>query len=649
MAPKPPDHAVKKAKRYRARKVAFAIPFYGTTLKPFQQTHFGRLPPELRERVFIELLATPPQYAGHDLLTDSPRPKKLVHIKASWYHVTGTCRQIYHEAHPLFFASKTYYLASAEEVRSFTRSSYPRRPFRYDTITRLCLKDLVESCALYSKERIDEILSDPTSFLARNRNRQDLEAEKYESIKANVLIPLMSLTNLQTLGLCFRVGEETEHINFLYGLTGLTKGLVEFLDANHWMMRPQNAEDVWNMQYAGFFNADWGLNKDGERIPFLMCDDQQDVADIDSRAPGLREGDERYVEVQLPQPAKQNFAQPHLSPHLYGYESGPFADVARSDHSDMELQVPIEAQPEVPRDPTEEIVRIEAIEIAETSEEISMAEQEPESNRTNQSSVLAVQREASNALPPDSATEEGEDHAVTNSTSEDVSSTEPENVSNLQVEDPPLSRLLGSVTSKAPTENNEDGDFLRSTDEEDIQAQTDTNSREPAPEPVNFPMDNEFYGDSATEEDQVQDPIKEKKKGAIRRTKLKQALSQDKPPLSKILVTPSPYTEEEMESFETGQQLAISKNQEWTRKGFHQSEKPLSPSGRMQEQDSQDSEAANEIKTPEKMTPSPAWSGLPSNSVQVGGAFLLLLLLGILNLRLPIEGPPTTSPGRKDT
>lgn len=657
MAPRRPDYAVKKAGRDGARNVSLAKKSYGTVLKPFHQTHLGRLPPEIREKVFIELLATPPPYAGHDFTTDSSdsklsvkKPEKFVHITASWYQVTRTCRQIYLEAHPLFFASKAYYLASAEELKFFFKAWYPelpilqawcpQRPFHHEIITRLCLKDLVETMDLYSKERLDEIFSDPTSAPARLWSRRNLEGKKWKYIGADVYFPLRYLRNLQTLGLCFLVGEEVEHIDFLYGLTGLKRGLVEFPDAHHWTIRQQDAEDVWNIQYAGFFNADRGLNKDGEKFPLGVWKDQRDIADIDSRAPGLQEGDERYVEVQLSHPAKKTLARPQL----FGYGSAINWDLAASDQNDVEQQIPLEAHPQIPQDLTEGIEATAVATLAETSEEeMDTALPQPKSNQNDQSSVLELQRSTSPDLQLDANTDHGEDHAATNPEGEDVSSTQPEGLSNLQAEDHPLSSSLVSVTNNTSAVIEKDRELLLEIDEEDNQAQTSTNSKNPAPEKVNLQKDDEFYGDSVTEENQVQNTIKEKKKGRTRRTKIKQALSQNKQPLLEISVTRNPYTEEEMESFE---QLAISGKQEPTKKGFHQSEKPV----KTQQQTSKNPREASQTKAPEEARPSPASPNqpvLPSKSVQIGGAFLLFLLLGILSLRLPTERLSTERQERK--
>ena len=637
MAPKIPDGWIKRPIRDSVRTVTLP---YNTVLKPFHQTRLGRLPPELREQIFLELLATPPPYAGHDFAINSSRSKtsprasqKFVHIKESWYHVTRTCRQIYLEAHPLFFASKAYYLASAEDTRLFLKAPWPPI-FRLDTITTLCLKDLVETSARYSKEKIDEILSNPTGSFAGAYTREELEAQTDHQVKADVFISLSDLKNLKTVGLCLAVGEEMEHVDFLFGLTEMRKGLVEFLDQHHWLIRPQDAKDVWNIQYASFINAHFMRDENNDHIPYDVCRIQREVTDIDSRAPGLQEGDKRYVEVQIQRPAEKDSSPTSLYRHwseMY-WESASNVNIVGNLTSH-------EAQLEIPQDMTEAIEAIEATEataLEETSEEdISLHAVDSESNQIDQSSVLVLQRTASPEILLESNTDEEENQAVINLASQEVSSPQPEIQPNHQAEDHLFSRPLESVTYNTPAEIEEDPKIVLDRDEEDDRVQTNTEPRYQAPERMISQDNYEFYGDSATESDLQQNTIKEKRKGGVRRAKLRQAFSQKKQPLLDIVVTPSPYTEEEMESHKKWQQQAISGNREQITKAFRRKEKPSSPFGKKQWQNGKNTGGATQTVTAGENPLSPALpnpAGLPSKSIQIGGAFVLVLLLVILSL-----------------
>ena len=296
--------------RHRNRKdVRLADRSNNAVAKPFRHTGLGKLPPEIREIIFINLLASPPPYAGYDFNINSAgpenspsAPKKFVDIKASWHQITQTCRQVYLESWPLFFASKSYYLANPQELRRLVeygcrRSLIP--PFRHDTITTLCLEGLVTDKSLYTKEKIDQILSDPTDYRSRISTRQQLEAQTFMSLDTGACHRLSNLSNLKTVGLRMRVGQEMEYVNFMYGVSDMPRGLVEFVDQSHWLIRTQHPNDVWRIQYSCFTCADYAHDKNAERISYDRRRIELEVTDIDSRAPGLKEGDERYVEVQI--------------------------------------------------------------------------------------------------------------------------------------------------------------------------------------------------------------------------------------------------------------------------------------------------------------------------------------------------------------
>ena len=124
----------------------------------FVETRLGRLPAELRTQVYHGLVATPPTYAGQELNTrglsaGAPAQNKaatpatvFVHLKASTLTDLKTCRQIYKEAQPIFYARTSYYAANGKELEQLVilnvrYSLYS--PVRPSTITSLCVKDLV--------------------------------------------------------------------------------------------------------------------------------------------------------------------------------------------------------------------------------------------------------------------------------------------------------------------------------------------------------------------------------------------------------------------------------------------------------------------------------------------------------------------------
>lgn len=291
--------------------------------KPFRQTHLGGLPLELREMIYTVLLATPPAFAGHDFAATSPGLRasstaraKFIHIKASWRQVVWTCRQIYHEAHPIFFAGRAYFFGNCHEAIHFLKSYLNTRVrpiLRVDTIAALCLSGFVETVPLYSKEQLAEILADPNDYRTIAAAHQDLEWQTFKTIWTPAIYCFHGLRSLRTISLCFLVGQELLHVNLLYGLTGMRRGFVEFVDASKWIIREQNPQDPWSLQYACFTSADFNLGKDNEELDFDRRQLEREVTDIDSRAPGLKEGDERFVEVSIRWSVEETLAQDPLS------------------------------------------------------------------------------------------------------------------------------------------------------------------------------------------------------------------------------------------------------------------------------------------------------------------------------------------------
>ena len=591
--------------------------------EPFLQTRLGRIPPEIRVKIFTELLAIPPSYGGHDFATDSSElgkspktPTKFVHMKASWHHVTRTCRQIYLESHSIFFASKSYLLANPQELEHFLEYdmiSTPIRPiFQWDTITALCFKDLVEDLPLYSKEELDEIFSNPNDYRAVYNTREQFENMTFKRLNTSVCVELniKRLKSLRRVGLCIRVGEEMEYVNFLYGLSGMKRGLVEFVNASHWLIRPQNPEDAWSIQYACFLDGDYALGKDDEEVPYDVCCIELAVTDIDSRAPGLQEGDERYIEVHIQRHEEDILPQRPLHENE--------GDIDRGIALDAEL-----------RDYYHAHDQFEASTRAETSEDDSIIPQlEPVSNQIDQSSLLMLQSEDGLDSHPVTDTEQEEDHTFLGPTNEEISKTQSKTSSDQQAEDPSFSKSLASVTHNAPTDTENDRLFSTDTSDEDNQVQPDTDQ---VPHVASLPHDSRVQPESGTEASQVQKPLKDKAKEGVRRTNINYLSGRKRQPLSDVIIVPNPYTEEEMESYEKWQQQAITGNQEQTGKNSAQAERPSLLFGKTQEHRVKGPWATSTTAIPkEQRPPSPALPnrpGLTFKAFPIGAVSLLFLLL----------------------
>ena len=229
----------------------------GSGLKPFLTTGLGRLAPETREMIFINLRAEPPPSGGQSRISLTT----FVDLKASCLAVQQTCRQVYLESFPIFYACKSYYLATARDFKTMLSfgglSGVGPRLFRFDTIISLSLKGL--------------IISD-----------------------------LSEMTNLRKICFCIGFYQELQHLDFLFNIKGLQRGAIEFVDDYHWAIRSQSSSTHdWKLHYAPF--ASYFLHQ-GRNFETLKPGDvklQRDILENGSRASRSLKGNERWVEVDI--------------------------------------------------------------------------------------------------------------------------------------------------------------------------------------------------------------------------------------------------------------------------------------------------------------------------------------------------------------
>lgn len=84
--------------------------------RPFLGTDFGRLPPEIREKIFQALLVFSPRLPGETYT------QAFINLMASNTQVLQTCRSISSEAYPVFYASGLFYFDGAQELLAFLQS-----------------------------------------------------------------------------------------------------------------------------------------------------------------------------------------------------------------------------------------------------------------------------------------------------------------------------------------------------------------------------------------------------------------------------------------------------------------------------------------------------------------------------------------------
>lgn len=323
------------------------------TSKPFLETGLGGLAPEIREVIFKNLLAVPPPYGGRDFRVEQTpivgRPPisltAFVDLKSSCLAVLQTCRQVYFEAFSIFYAGKSYYLANSQDLATcFEIGRWLRvgpRSFRVDTITSLCLKNLVIKKPKWKPQQIENLISQQHTL-----NREELEAERTEHLDFQlVLVDLEDMKRLRKICLCMLVGQEWEYLRFLFRIKGLRRGVITFIDNFHWSIRSQSEQgDDWSLQYAAFPSTFYRKGKNFEILEYHDVSIQGEVLDIDSRASDLDEGDERWVEVNIgSRNYEERMPEQHHAPDVvmaqmsetqHGLPSGESLDLSTDDGSD---------------------------------------------------------------------------------------------------------------------------------------------------------------------------------------------------------------------------------------------------------------------------------------------------------------------------
>lgn len=98
------------------------------------------------------------------------------------------------------------------------------------------------------------------------------------------------------------VGEEIQYIEFLFPLPHMVYGVIEFLDDSHWMIRLQRPEEEWKLQYACLSSKAYCRGKGDIDMSKADIRTQEKLLERDFRAPGLKKGQERLVEVDIEGP-----------------------------------------------------------------------------------------------------------------------------------------------------------------------------------------------------------------------------------------------------------------------------------------------------------------------------------------------------------
>lgn len=277
-------------------------------VKPFRDTGLGRLPTEIRQMIYKNLLASPPAYAGHDIYAtakssscQSPIPlATFVDLKGSSLAILRTCRQVHFEAFPVFYANKSYYVAEALDIVTMLRHrSYLRaKPtlFRLDTITSLCLRNIVVYKPRWRATDIEHLISRHGVT-----NRETLQAEQIPVIRSELsYLDFRDMKSLRTICLCVLAGQEVYGLHFLFNMKGFGRGVIKFIDDFHWSIRSQNVSaDDWKLQYPGFCHDFYEIGMSFKLTRHKGLVSQRKHLEERSRASDSTKGIECWIEIDI--------------------------------------------------------------------------------------------------------------------------------------------------------------------------------------------------------------------------------------------------------------------------------------------------------------------------------------------------------------
>lgn len=229
--------------------------------RPFLETPFGKVPPEVREIIFKNVLTVgsiSPLKDGISVPVARPHfwpQAQLIGCPAgpaSCLALLQTCRQISHEASLLFYAVNTFYLSSPQDMLSFLRHL---GPVRCGEVQSLHLEDVLVKEPTFSQSYLDRLRSQRLHsedilaiFSTMSRVPIHLDTEKAVRL-------LNRRGNLQKIYLDMRPSQTLEYIKLCGYITGCKNSEVVFASPTRWsVMCPSTARGTWSWFLTSFVN-----------------------------------------------------------------------------------------------------------------------------------------------------------------------------------------------------------------------------------------------------------------------------------------------------------------------------------------------------------------------------------------------------------
>ncbi|CAD6588057.1 MAG: hypothetical protein ASARMPREDX12_003142 [Alectoria sarmentosa] len=213
--------------------------------RPFLETAFGKLPPEVREDIFKDVLkvgslsplkgaiSVPMTRIKHDI---SQRGSKLkLNIgpagPASCLALLQTCHQIYHESSLLFYAINTFYFSNPQDMLLFLRHL---GPVRCEQLRSLHLEDVLVQEPVFGPKYLDQFRS--------QRLYSEAILARFSSLRRDVIHPdamnavqlLNKSGNLRKIYMDMRPPQTLQYIKLCTELPGFNNREIVFASPSRW-------------------------------------------------------------------------------------------------------------------------------------------------------------------------------------------------------------------------------------------------------------------------------------------------------------------------------------------------------------------------------------------------------------------------------
>lgn len=248
---------------------------------PFQDTSFGKIPPEIRLQIFEYTLAVSPALLKDDLSVPmirdysiSAQGEQIQNLEQesrppSCLALLSTCRQIYKESYGIFYSSNTLFLGNAHDLLAFLTSI---GPVRRKHIVSLHLACLTTEVPAWTNELIDYAIGNPEeigfpTYLEADRERLLSQTKSVAAPSAELARSLLAdCVRLHKLYLNISLRDEAPHFKWLTELPKTKGNVIRFADAFHWKLTEVSRQKYWSGGWYDDFCCDQIINRDDPEV-----------------------------------------------------------------------------------------------------------------------------------------------------------------------------------------------------------------------------------------------------------------------------------------------------------------------------------------------------------------------------------------------